>query len=146
MSGRDGGTGEGSYERAGRWQGYQTVPTSDADPACTSASEVEAMCASMGRAKMPDGYPINLTTYERRQAAQALLASDWLRDRDAAAANRGRAEGLREAADALGSGPKMPWLYERESCDWWGERRVSDWLRDRAGSLDAAPRGDGAGA
>lgn len=49
-------------------------------------------------------------------------------DRERKAAERA----LREAADALGSQPRKPVLHERESCDWWGEERVDNWLRARA--------------
>lgn len=47
-----------------------------------------------------------------------------------------KAEALREAARDLGTEPKVRVLVERESCDWWTERPVSAWLRDRADALE----------
>jgi hypothetical protein len=70
--------------------------------------------------------------------ARRIFTGPELAAREAAA----RAEALREAADALGSGPTMRVLVERESCDWWTDRPVAAWLRDRAASI---ARTDGAG-
>jgi hypothetical protein len=53
--------------------------------------------------------------------------------------NEVRAEALWEAADELGSGPTMRVLVERESCDWWTDRRVADWLRARANRIGGTP-------
>lgn len=47
-----------------------------------------------------------------------------------------KAEALREAALRLGSGPTYRVLVERESCDWWTDRPVADWLRDRANEIE----------
>lgn len=49
------------------------------------------------------------------------------------------AQVLREAAQDLGSGPQMRVLMERESCDWWNDRPVAAWLRERADRLTTPP-------
>lgn len=46
-----------------------------------------------------------------------------------------QAEALREAAVALGSGPTMRVLVERESCDWWTKLPVARWLHERANMI-----------
>lgn len=48
-------------------------------------------------------------------------------------------EALREAAIALGSGPTMRVLVERESCDWWVDKSIAQWLRERADAQSVPP-------
>lgn len=78
-------------------------------------------------------------TCRRCSAAQdAVIAQVIERRLDAA-----KAQALRDAADALGKQPKKPVLRERESCDWWDEEPVADWLRARAATLDLPAGGTG---
>lgn len=83
------------------------------------------------------------STEDRREGcvivARAILDSDWLRDREAAAATRARAEALREAAHEIrhSVSPEHPNPGYRD-----GHAHAA-WVVE---SLDPAPRGDGAGA
>lgn len=172
MSGRDGGTGEGAHRivRNGDdaldtcagcdWESWDSAPsfpehaTSDADPASTSASEVEGLrdvnvlaWVLMAAWELAEGKPVS-PSYVATHAdmARAILASDWLRDREAAAATRARAEAdrLADAAAIL-----VSILPDRSTA---AEARLTSSLRAyrsatrRADSLDPAPRGDGEGA
>lgn len=68
------------------------------------------------------------------EAGYAQACEDFGRTSAAVAA-----DALREAAAALGIGPKMRVLVERESCDWWTDRPVALWLRERADDQISPP-------
>ena len=104
-------------------------------PAEPDAGDVEAREFQRLVDRTRDWFPTadgmdDRSAWAREIAAEvAALLADVRREAEAKA--------LREAADILGTGPTMRWLYERESCDWWGDRPVRDWLRDRAARLEA---------
>lgn len=79
-----------------------------------------------------------LTIREREQIAEMLAQDVLADDEDKIYAlfdqmlTEARAQELAQAANQLSPSLMMPYLYERESCDWWGEKSVAQWLRERA--------------
>ena len=112
------------------------------------AKDVAALRALLGHAFWN---PENGGNWTR--IAEHVLASDWLRDREAAAATRERAEaGKRIAQDIEDAGRSGFWEQDNGGGS-SPDRIYGHWVDTddaariaRADSLDPAPRGDGVGA
>ena len=170
MSGRDGGTGEGDFlarlmaDQRRTWDERHgdTPATSDADPASTSASEVEGLdrdewciCSTEFRAEHGDAHT-RICSQQWADLARLIAA------REAAAANRGRAEAreerfsrseieraLREAdvpEDSMATDDDTPYYEGRAEAVAIFRDMLGLGESARADSLDPAPRGDGEGA
>lgn len=95
-------------------------------PCCVHCEDAKSDHIGHGGSVEKDGHEIPCSTCEFDQRIVPLLAS-------------ARAQALQEAAAALGPGPKMLILVERESCDWRTEKSVSTWLRERAADAALPP-------